>query len=238
MPGPRVLITGFEPYGGRDVNPAHEVMSQLDGRHVDACDVVGRSLPVRLDGLDSCIAALLEDVKPDIVLSLGLWPGESVIRIERVALNLADFDIADNAGARLMDQPLVANGGTALMSTLPVRKIETALLDAGIPAQVSNTAGTFLCNACLYGFLSAVAHQHEPVRCGFLHLPYLPQQVARLLARRRQDPSLELHQQKQLASMSLDMMVCAVELAIGASRGEPPPLEEKPSRMQDHGRGV
>ncbi len=220
MPAPRVLITGFEPYGGRDVNPAHEVMSQLDGRHVGGCDVVGRSLPVRLDGLRADIAALLEDVKPDIVLSLGLWPGESVIRIERVALNLADFDIADNAGARLVDQPLVANGAAALLSTLPVREIETALLDAGIPAQLSNTAGAFLCNACLHGFLSAAVQLDEPVRCGFLHLPYLPQQVAGLLARRRQDPSPELHRQKELASMSLEMMVRAVELAIGASRGE------------------
>jgi len=223
MPGPRVLITGFEPYGGRDMNPAHEVMTQLDGRRLGGCDVVGRSLPVKLDGLDACIASLLEDVQPDIVLSLGLWPGESVIRIERVALNLADFDVYDNAGYRLMDQPLVANEGAALMSTLPVRTIETALLDAGIPAQVSNTAGTFLCNACLYGFLSAAAQQDKSVSCGFLHLPYLPQQVAGLLAGRRQVPSLELHREKELASMGLNMMVSAVELAIAASCLDSPP---------------
>ncbi len=224
MPATRVLITGFEPYGGRDVNPAHEVMMQLDGRRLGGCDVVGRSLPVRLDGLDACIASLFEDVQPDIVVSLGLWPGESVIRIERVALNLADFDIADNAGSRLMDQPLVANDGAALMSTLPVRSIETALLDAGIPAQISNSAGTFLCNACLYGFLSAATHQDKSVNCGFLHLPYLPQQVAGLLGRRRQDRSLELQRETMLASMSLDIMVRAVELAIVVSCDEQTPI--------------
>ncbi len=215
MVSPRVLITGFEPYGGRAINPADEVMKRLEGRRIAGCDVTGRSLPVRLHGLDACIDSLLEEMKPDIVLSLGLWPGESVIRIERMALNIADFAIADNTGSRPIDEPLMTAGATALMSTLPIRAIETALLNTGIPAQVSNTAGTFLCNACMYRFLSAVARDEKPAKCGFLHLPYLPQQIARLLARRREEAALELHQQKDLASMSLDMMVHAVEVAVG-----------------------
>lgn len=217
MTNSRVLITGFEPYGGRDANPAYEVMKKLDGRQVAGCAVIGRPLPVKLEGLQASIMSLLNEVEPDIVVSLGLWPGESVVRIERVALNLSDFDIADNAGERIVDQPLAVDGETALMATLPVRTIETALLDAGIPAQLSTTAGTFLCNACLYSFLSVAAHRNLSMRCGFLHLPYLPRQVAGLLARRRTDPSPDLHRQTGLASMSLDMMVNAVELAIAAS---------------------
>jgi pyroglutamyl-peptidase len=213
----RILVTGFEPYGGRSLNPAHEVMQQLDGRKIADCEVVGHGLPVAIQGLGSRIASLLEEVRPDIVISLGLWPGESVIRIERVALNVLDFAIADNTGERPLDQPVRPEGATALMATVPVRAIETALLAAGIPAQVSNTAGTYLCNACLYGFLEAASRLERSVQCGFLHLPYRPQQIAKLLAHRRESASMELHQQKELASMSLDMQVEAVELAITIS---------------------
>jgi pyroglutamyl-peptidase len=185
MPNARVLVTGFEPYGGRNLNPAQEIMNQLDGQTLFGCDIVGRSLPVRFSALRQQIASLLDDVQPDIVISLGLWPGASLIRIERVALNVADFAIADNAGQRLIDQPVSRYGETALLATLPIRAIEAALLDEGIPARVSNTAGTFLCNACLYGVLEGASKIEKPVKCGFLHLPYLPEQVADLLVRQR-----------------------------------------------------
>jgi pyroglutamyl-peptidase len=185
MPNARVLVTGFEPYGGRNLNPAQEIMNQLDGQTLFGCDIVGRSLPVRFSALRQQIASLLDDVQPDIVISLGLWPGAGLIRIERVALNVADFAIADNAGQRLIDQPVSRYGETALLATLPIRAIEAALLDEGIPARVSNTAGTFLCNACLYGVLEGASKIEKPVKCGFLHLPYLPEQVADLLVRQR-----------------------------------------------------
>lgn len=216
----RILVTGFEPYGGRSLNPAHEVMNQLNGRKVAGCQVVGHALPVAIEGLEGRIVDLLHDVNPDVVISLGLWPGESLIRIERVALNVMDFAIADNAGKRPLNQPVRPEGATALMATIPVRAIETALLAANIPAQVSNTAGTYLCNACLYRFLESASRLDRPVQCGFLHLPYLPQQVANLLASRREDASVELHQQKELASMSLELQVEAVELVIATSHNQ------------------
>lgn len=217
MPNARVLVTGFEPYGGRDLNPAEEVMKRLDGQTLFDCDIVGRSLTVRFSALLEQIASLLEDVQPDIVISLGLWPGESLIRIERVALNVADFDIVDNAGERVIDQPVSHHGETALLATLPIRAIETALLDEGIPAQVSNTAGTFLCNACLYGFLEAASQIDKPMKCGFLHVPYLPEQVADLIVRQRAEAKAEIFSNNDLASMDLGTLMRAVKLAIGAS---------------------
>ena len=148
------------------------------------------------------------------MVSLGLWPGESMIRIERMAVNIADFEIADNDGTVVTDAAISANGAAALAASLPLRAIERAILDAGIPARLSATAGTFLCNACLYSFLEAAAERSPAVPCGFLHVPYMPEQVAERLAAARSEHGLELHQRSDLASMSLDRMVKAVELAV------------------------
>jgi len=216
MRKPCILVTGFEPYGGRSLNPAHEVMQQLAGRNIGGGQVNAHPLPVAIKALPSRISTLMDEVKPDIVISLGLYPGESVIRIERAALNVLDFPIADNAGDRPLDQPICPTGPAALMATLPIRAIEKNLLTEGIPAQVSNTAGTYLCNACLYGFLQAACRLQRPVQCGFLHLPYLPRQVADLLVRSREKGTAELNSAPP--AMSLDLQLKAVELAITTSQ--------------------
>jgi pyroglutamyl-peptidase I len=137
------LITGFEPYGGRGSNPACETARALDGRMIDGVRVHGRALPASYAKLRDCVSALLRELDPVVVISLGLWPGEPMIRIERFGLNLADFEIPDNEGAILADQPLGANGPRALRATLPVQRIQATLLAAGIPARLSTSAGTF-----------------------------------------------------------------------------------------------
>jgi pyroglutamyl-peptidase len=210
------LLTGFEPYGGRGVNPATEVVARLDGVEIEGARVAGRVLPVSFGALRSRIHELLREVDPAVVVSLGLWPGEATIRLERVALNLADFEIPDNDGALLRDDVVAAAAPTALAATLPLRAIERALLRAGIPARLSSTAGTFLCNATLYTFLHA-APAGRGVPCGFVHLPYLPEQVAALLEDLRKEQLLELHQRADLASMSLATMVEAVRIVLGVS---------------------
>ncbi len=214
MPSRPILVTGFQPYGGRGVNPAHEIMLALDGRTVAARPVIGRPLPVSLARLPDEIAALFDAHDPAAVISLGLWPGETMIRIERIAVNITDFEIADNEGTVVADAAVSANGAAALTASLPLRAIERAILAAGIPVRLSATAGTFLCNACLYGFLEAAAGRPGAVPCGFLHVPYTPEQVAERLAAIRPEHGLELHQRSDLASMSLDHMVRAVELAV------------------------
>jgi pyroglutamyl-peptidase len=205
------LVTGFEPYGGRGINPSAEVAKHLDGTEVAGSQVVGRTLPVSYRSLRRRIDELLSQLEPALVIGLGLWPGEPVIRLERFGLNLADFEIADNEGLFLQEAPLEAEAPTALPARLPLRAIEEALLDAGIPARLSSSAGSFLCNATLYAFLQRVP---EGVPCGFIHLPYLPKQVTELLRQIRQERVLELHQRADLASMSLDLMLRAVRIAI------------------------
>jgi len=210
------LVTGFEPYGGRGMNPSAEVVKRLDGLEIEGHHVAGRVLPVSFQALRARVGPLLDELEPVLVVSLGLWPGEPTIRLERIAVNVADFEIPDNDGLVLRDDVVAAGAGGALLTTLPLRAIEQALLRAGIPARLSTTAGTFLCNATLYTFLDA-----EPVRrgvpCGFVHLPYLPEQVAALLEQLLEGGSTEIHQRADLASMSLTTMVEALRIVLAVS---------------------
>lgn len=213
------LVTGFEPYGGRGLNPAFEIMRRLDGTEIAGTPVVGRGLPVSYRELRGRIEGLLEHHDPRLVVALGLWPGTPMIRLERIAINVADFEIPDNDGAVVTDEPLQANGSNALTATLPLRKIETALLEGGIPSHVSNTAGTFLCNATMFEFLQGLEARGRAVPCGFIHLPYMPEQVADLLSRNRAERRLEREQRADLASMDFEVMVRAVRTAIEVSLG-------------------
>lgn len=213
------LLTGFEPYGGRGVNPALEVVRRLDGSEIAGVPVAGQSLPASYSELRNRITEMLDRVNPAIVIGLGLWPGTPMIRLERIAINVADFEIPDNDGAFVTDATVEANGGNALRSTLPLRKIEAALLEAGIPVHLSNTAGTFLCNATMFEFLHTLEGRGRATPCGFIHLPYLPAQVADLLARSRAERLLEREQRADLASMDLDVMVRAVRTAIAVGLG-------------------
>ncbi len=207
-----ILLTGFEPYGGRDFNPTADIVVALSGTRVADFAVDGQLLPVAYQPLRTRIVEAIATSKPRLVVSLGLWPGTPVVRIERTALNVADFEIPDNDGNVLRDHIISRHSGTALMSTLPLRDIEKTLLDSGIPAQVTNTAGTFLCNAALFEFLNAVSDQTP---CGFLHMPYAAHQVARLVAHEKS--AYTGRRSTELASMDIDTMIKAVQLAIEVS---------------------
>ena len=213
------LVTGFMPYAGRGVNPAAEIARALDGKTVANAPVVGRLLPVSFAEIAAVAEGLVRDLNPSVIVSIGLWPGEPVIRIERIGMNVADFEIPDNLGQIVSDVSVVSNGPAAKLATLPVRAIEQALLDAAIPARISNTAGTFLCNACLYSFLTAAEVKREAVAVGFVHVPYLPSQVAELQKVVKREAVLELHQRADLASMDLATGVRALEIALEVAIG-------------------
>jgi pyroglutamyl-peptidase len=210
----RALLTGFEPYAGRDENPAVEVVRALDGSSAGTTTLIGRRLPVSYQHLRSRIPDLLEELQPDIAISLGLWPGEATIRLERLGANFADFEIPDDDGALLDDVTISNAPTTALATTLPIRRIEQELLAKGIPARLSSTAGTFLCNATLFTLLATAQGKYPRMLCGFIHLPYLPSQVAQLLIDHRREHRLELHQRADLASMDLATMIEAVRTAV------------------------
>ena len=206
------LVTGFEPFAGLDRNPSAEVAMHLDGRMVGGAPVVARVLPVSLDRYRAALAAAVEEVRPGLVIGLGLAQGEASIRIERIGINLADFEIADNDGVVAADRPVEPGGPQARLSTIPVAIIEDALLSEGIPAHSSTTAGAYLCNACLYSLLGLAETADPAIPCGFIHLPYLPEQVARLMADDRRTL-------RDTASMGIEIMVRAVETAIAVSLG-------------------
>ena len=214
MESQSLLLTGFEPYGGRGVNPSGEVVKSLDGSRINGYEVVGRTIPVSFKTIRQRLEALIKDCRPAAVVSLGLWPGEPVIRLERFAVNLTDFEIPDNDGLYLDRGNISAEGEVALRATLPLRQIVAQMLAAGIPARISNSAGTFLCNATLFCALQTIKDLELTTLCGFVHLPYLPGQVAELIADLKKERQSELHQRADLASMHLATMTRAVEISL------------------------
>ena len=155
-----VLITGFEPFGGEAVNPSWEVVRQLDGVTIAGEPVVALQLP--------CVFG-----EALMVLNAAL----AAITVERVAINVDDARIPDNKGQQPIDEPIVADGPAAWFSSLPVKAIVAALREQGIPASVSQTAGTFVCNHVMYGLLDALQGK-AGTKGGFIHIPYLPEQAA------------------------------------------------------------
>jgi len=167
---PTVLLTGFEPFAGDAVNPSGDAVRAVPGRWTGPARLIADVLPVTFDGAIARLAALLDDHRPDVVIATGLAGGRAAVTPERIAVNLADARIPDNAGHRPQDAAVVEGGPAAYFATLPVKAISAALGTAGIPATVSHSAGTFVCNATMYAALHATAG--TPARAGFIHVPW------------------------------------------------------------------
>jgi pyroglutamyl-peptidase len=174
----RVLVTGFEAFGGETVNPSWQVAQALRGEVVAGHAVEAERLPCVFGAARAALAAAIERTQPALVLALGQAAGRSDFSVERVAINVDDARIADNAGARPIDEPVIGGAPAAYFSTLPIKAIVAALRAAGLPASVSQTAGTFVCNHVFYALMHALTAR-PAVRGGFVHLPLLPEQAAR-----------------------------------------------------------
>ena len=172
-----VLITGFEPFGGESVNPSWEVVSGLDNAIIGGCRVVARQLPCVFGESLAVLNGAIDALSPSLVLAVGQAGGRTDITVERVAINVDDARIADNQGQQPVDVPIVVDGPAAWFSTLPIKAMVVAMRNAGIPASVSQTAGTFVCNHVMYGLLHRLSEQ-PAVKGGFIHIPYLPEQAA------------------------------------------------------------
>ena len=196
----KILVTGFDPFGGESVNPAIEAVKRLP-------DVIGGATIIRQEIPTSCVSslqlieALLIQHDPDVVLSVGQAGGRAAITVERVGINIDDFSIKDNDGNQICDEPIFADGPDAYFLNLQVKKMVERIQDRKIPAAVSNTAGTFVCNHVAYGTRYLIEKKYPGKRSGFIHIPYLPEQTVN---------------KPGIPSMGLEMIVEGLTAAIEA----------------------
>lgn len=198
-----VLLTGFEPFNKATVNPAWEAVRALDGWRGEHFRVEVRQLPCVFGEAIETITALVDELHPDVVIAVGQAGGRAEISVERVAINVDDAAILDNRGRQPVDAPIVADGPAAYFSTLPIKAIVRALRERALPAGVSQTAGTFVCNHVFYGLMHHAAAQPLPLKAGFIHVPFLSEQAA---GRADAPPS-----------MALDDIVAGIRLAVEVS---------------------
>ncbi|WP_332404952.1 pyroglutamyl-peptidase I [Vibrio metschnikovii] len=194
----KVLLTGFEPFGEDSLNPSQALLNAKEQLHVTGVEVIGCVLHVvRYQAAEVAINAI-KTHQPDLVLMFGQASGRATITPERVAINLDDYRIADNAGHQPIDEAIIADGPAAYFTTLPVKAMVEDLQQAGIAAEVSYSAGTFVCNHLFYAVQHYLA-QHD-IPSGFIHIPALPEQVPAT------NPSLP--------SLGLEPLIAAVRVMI------------------------
>jgi pyroglutamyl-peptidase len=199
----RVLLTGFEPFAGASLNPSEQIVKAIAGRQFEGVELHTAVLPVVFNESSELLRHLIKLHKPEVVICLGQAEGRREISFERVAINLDDARLADNAGRVVLDQQVVAGGPSAHFTTLPVKEMVAAVRAEGIAAGLSTTAGTFVCNHIFY------AMQHElaetSVVSGFIHVPLMPEQAGEF---------------EGLPTMPIDQQVRAIEVAIRVACAE------------------
>ena len=170
----KILISGFEPFGGDAVNPTGALMDALANEVIEGAELKTVLLPVHFDECADLLIAEMEAYRPDVVIACGLAKGRTSITPERIAVNVKDIppgSYADNQGQRPVDEPIVDGSPDGLFSTLPIRAMVKDMSAAGIPATVSNTAGTYICNNTMYRVLDHIRVGQLPIRAGFVHFP-------------------------------------------------------------------
>ena len=184
----KILVTGFDPFGGEPINPAIESVKKLPD-NIAGAEIIKLEIPtVRKKSLEKIEKAINEH-NPDVILSIGQAGGRFDISIERVGINLDDFRIPDNEGNQIIDEPIFLDGENSYFVKLPVKAMVQNVQKNNIPASVSYTAGTFVCNHVLYGVLYLIEKKYKGKKSGFIHIPFLPQQVVD----KRNMPSMELN---------------------------------------------
>ncbi|WP_340610998.1 pyroglutamyl-peptidase I [Xenorhabdus bharatensis] len=194
-----ILVTAFEPFGGDAINPSWEAIKRLQGSRVADANIEVHQLPCIFDTSLAQLYTIIDKFQPELVISVGLAGGRPDITVERVAININDARITDNAGNQPIDTPIIAGGPAAYFSSLPIKAIVRALHMSDIPATVSQTAGTFVCNHVMYGLLHYLTQKYPAARGGFIHVPYLPEQTTKYT---------------NMPCMSLEIITSALKTAI------------------------
>lgn len=196
----KILVTGFDPFGSEKINPALEAVKRLPTQ-ISGAKIITLEIPTVFNEVGPIIHKAIQTYQPDLVLNVGQAGGRFNITVEKVAINLADARIADNQGNQPLDEVIFADGPTAYFTQLPVKAIVSALNENGIPAAVSYTAGTFVCNYVMYYVQHLISTRYPKIKGGFIHVPYIPAQVVT---------------KPNQPAMSLEDIVKGLELAITA----------------------
>jgi pyroglutamyl-peptidase len=199
----KLLLTAFEPFAGERINPSLEAARQMSRVEFSGALIHTAELPVDRQQAVTTALELIHADRPDIIIMLGEAGGRFRVNPERIAINVDDFRIPDNAGNQPRDEPIVEGGPAAYFSTLPLRAMVDQMISAGIPAAISNTAGTYLCNRLFYSVMHAISTEGLPAIAGFMHLPYLHEQA--------------MNKNPDVPSLSRESIVEAVRLAIEVS---------------------
>lgn len=172
----KILVTAFDPFGGESINPALKVIQQLPSQ-IKGAAITRLEVPTVFRKSAQILEAAVRDRQPDVVLCIGQAGGRAGLTPERIAINQDDARIPDNEGQQPIDVPIQEKGQSAYFSTLPIKAMVEAIQAIGLPASVSNTAGTFVCNHLFYQTLYLADTAFPEMKVGFLHIPYLPEQV-------------------------------------------------------------
>jgi len=194
----KILVSGFDPFGGEVINPSIEAVKRLPDS-INGVEIIKLEIPTIIGKSIDVLTQSVNQYLPEVVLCVGQAGGRSDITVERVAINMDDCRIKDNEGNQPIDESIVQGGPDAYLLTLPIKAIVSNIQTHGIPASVSNTAGTFICNHVAYGMAHLAKFKYPNMRTGFIHIPYLPEQVTN---------------KSNMPSMSLNVITHALEIAI------------------------
>lgn len=191
----KIIVTGFDPFGGETINPSIECVKALP--EIEGVELIRLELPTVFKESAKRLNEVINDVKPDAVLSVGQAGGRRGITMERIAINVDDARIPDNISQQPIDEAIQLDGEAAYFTTLPIKRIVKAIREAGISAEVSNSAGTFVCNHIMYQALFAATKADKPFKAGFMHIPFIPEQTT-------DKPSLPLEESTKALQIAIE----------------------------------
>ena len=194
----KILVTGFEPFGGEKINPSWEAVKMLPDQ-IEGNSVMKFQLPVVQNKALACIHEAIGKEQPDVVLSVGQAGGRKGITVERIGINCDDYRIADNEGNQPVDEKIFNDGPDAYFASIPVRQIVEAISHAGIEASVSNTAGTYVCNHVLYGTRYLCEKEKRNIMSGFIHVPFIKEQ--------EKEPNMDLSEITKALEIAIKVII-------------------------------
>lgn len=198
----KILLTGFDPFGGESINPSWEVVRRIPEK-IENAEIKGIQIPTVFQKSFEVLKKEIESFNPDVVICVGQAGGRQGITPERIAINVDDARIADNEDNQPIDFPIQKDGESAYFSTLPIKAMVEKMTASGFPASVSNTAGTFVCNHIMYQVLYYASKSHSSLKAGFIHVPFLPEQVKE----KNQYPSMKLEEMVEALTICVETVI-------------------------------